>query len=79
LRIPQAAGHRAPCEFQTIATKTLCSWRSPGYTNAEIGKRLFISPRTVEIHRANMLGKLGLRNQAELIRFALRRGILSNE
>ena len=47
-----------------------------GHTNTEIGKRLFISPRTVEIHRANMMAKLGLRNRTELIRYALKRGIL---
>lgn len=47
-----------------------------GYTNAEIGKRLFISPRTVEIHRANMMHKLRLRNQTDLVRYALKRGIL---
>jgi DNA-binding NarL/FixJ family response regulator len=50
-----------------------------GRTNAEIGKRLFISPRTVEIHRANMMQKLGLHNQTELIRYALKRGILPAE
>ena len=47
-----------------------------GHTNAEIGKRLFISPRTVEIHRANMMAKLGLHDRTELIRYALKRGIL---
>jgi two-component system, NarL family, response regulator NreC len=47
-----------------------------GLTNAEIGKRLFISPRTVEIHRANMMTKLGLRNQTELVRYAIKRGTL---
>lgn len=47
-----------------------------GRTNAEIGKRLFISPRTVEIHRANMMTKLGLRNQTELVRYAIKRGTL---
>jgi DNA-binding NarL/FixJ family response regulator len=50
-----------------------------GRTNAEIGKRLFISPRTVEIHRANMMAKLGLHNHIELIRYALKRGILPDE
>jgi DNA-binding NarL/FixJ family response regulator len=50
-----------------------------GHTNAEIGKRLFISSRTVEVHRANMMQKLGLRNSSELIRYALRRGILPRE
>lgn len=50
-----------------------------GHTNKEIGKMLFISPRTVEIHRANMMQKLGLSNQIEMIRYALKRGILSKE
>jgi two-component system response regulator NreC len=49
-----------------------------GHTNAAIGKRLFISPRTVEIHRANMMNKLELRNHTDLIRYALKRGIISN-
>lgn len=47
-----------------------------GCSNAEIGRRLYISPRTVEIHRANMMHKLNLSTQAELIRYALQRGIL---
>jgi len=46
-----------------------------GHTNAEIAARLFISPRTVEMHRANLMRKLDLRSQADLIRYALRRGI----
>jgi len=50
-----------------------------GHTNKEIGKMLFISPRTVEIHRANMMAKLGLRTQTDLIRYALKRGIISRD
>jgi len=50
-----------------------------GYTNAEIAARLFISPRTVETHRANMIRKLGLRTHTDLIHYALRRGILPME
>jgi len=44
--------------------------------NAEIGDRLSLSPRTVESYRANAMRKLGLRNQTDLIRYALRRGIV---
>jgi len=50
-----------------------------GHTNAEVATRLFISPRTVETHRANVMHKLGLRSQTELVRYALERGILSME
>jgi two-component system response regulator NreC len=50
-----------------------------GHTNTEIGKRLFISPRTVEIHRANMMAKLGLRNHTELIRYALKHRLITND
>ncbi len=48
-----------------------------GKNNAEIGDKLSISARTVEVHRANLMHKLGFRNQADLIRFALKKGILS--
>jgi DNA-binding NarL/FixJ family response regulator len=42
----------------------------------EIAARLGISPRTVETHRENLMRKLGLLSQTDLIRYALRRGIL---
>ena len=48
-----------------------------GHTNTQIATQLVISPRTAETHRANMMRKLGLHNQTELIRYALRRGIIS--
>lgn len=50
-----------------------------GNTNAEIAEMLSISPRTVETHRANMMHKLDLNSQTDLIRYALRRGILPLE
>jgi two-component system response regulator NreC len=50
-----------------------------GNTSAEIATRLFISRRTVEIHRANVMRKLGLHNQTQLLRYALQRGILPPE
>ena len=50
-----------------------------GYGNKEIGERLFISPRTVETHRANFMRKLNVESQAELIRYALQRGILPDD
>ncbi|MBT4511388.1 MAG: response regulator transcription factor, partial [Chloroflexi bacterium] len=47
-----------------------------GLTNAEIANRLFLSPRTIEDHRSSMMHKLGLRTHIDLVRFALRRGII---
>lgn len=47
-----------------------------GLTYAEIGEGLAISPRTAEAHRGNMLRKLGLKDQTELVRHALSRGLL---
>ena len=48
-----------------------------GYTSTESAARLFISVRTAELHRANVMSKLGLHSQNELVRYALKRGILS--
>lgn len=47
-----------------------------GLTNAQIAQRLVISVRTVESHRANIMEKLGLQNRAELVKYALRKGLL---
>jgi len=47
-----------------------------GLTNAEIGARLSISGRTAESHRANLMRKLGLHGQTDLVRYTIERGIL---
>ena len=50
-----------------------------GYTTREIAERLFLSPKSVETYRARILEKLELRTRAELVRYALRRGLLLEE
>lgn len=50
-----------------------------GLTNVEMAARLSLSPRTVENHRANMMRKLGVNNQTEVVRYAIKRGIVSLE
>jgi two-component system, NarL family, response regulator NreC len=50
-----------------------------GHTNAEIGERLFLSVRTVETHRSHIQQKLRLSTRAELVGYALKRGLISGE
>ena len=47
-----------------------------GHTSEEISRQLVISRKTVDHHRASVLDKLGMRNVAELTRYAIRRGLL---
>jgi two-component system response regulator NreC len=47
-----------------------------GHTNPEIAKLLFLSVRTVESHRANLQRKLAISGRPELVRYALKRGII---
>jgi two-component system response regulator NreC len=49
-----------------------------GHTNAEIGHQLFLSVRTVESHRAHIQQKLRRTSRADLVRYALQRGLLSD-
>ena len=65
-----------PYESLTTREREVLQMVAEGRTSAEIAERLFISPRTAEGHRANVLRKLGLQNHTELVRFALKRGIL---
>jgi len=46
------------------------------HTTEQIAELLVISPRTVERHRENLLGKLGMRDRVELTRYAIRRGLV---
>src|SRR5262249_49764000 len=52
----------------------LSAW---GHSSTRIAETLAISPRTVETHRAHLLRKLNLRNQVELVFFAIRHGVLT--
>jgi DNA-binding NarL/FixJ family response regulator len=46
------------------------------YTNRQIAETLKVSEKTVESHRANLLSKLGMRDRVELVRYAIRRGLV---
>jgi DNA-binding NarL/FixJ family response regulator len=63
-------------EILTPRERQVFQLAAEGKTCPEIGQRLHLSERTVERHRANMMHKLGLQSQTELVVYALRRGIL---
>lgn len=50
-----------------------------GQTSREIGEKLVISPKTVDRHRENIMGKLNLRNRAELVKYAIAKGLIQVE
>lgn len=64
--------------YETLTTREreVLQLAAEGNSNTEIADRLFISSRTVETHRANLMRKLGLENHTELVLFAVRRGII---
>jgi len=48
-----------------------------GHSTKEIAKKLFLSVKTIEVHRWKLMKKLGLKNLAELIKFAIREGLIT--
>jgi DNA-binding NarL/FixJ family response regulator len=65
-----------PYQTLTNREREVLQMAAEGLNSSEIAKRLSISPRTAELHRGRMMNKLGLHNQTELVRYALKRGIL---
>jgi DNA-binding CsgD family transcriptional regulator len=58
-------------ERELLILKMICD----ELTNAEIAEKLFISSRTVDGHRTNLLGKIGCKNTAGMVIFAIKYGI----
>lgn len=63
----------------TPREREICRLLALGYTNSEAAEKLFISLRTVEAHRGNIMTKLDLKTRAELVRFAIDNGLLRPE
>jgi two-component system response regulator NreC len=68
-----------PYEKLTSREREVLHLAAEGHSSSEIAERLSISSRTVETHRANMMRKLDLHSQTDLIRYALKRGIIPME
>jgi two-component system, NarL family, response regulator NreC len=70
-----------PDPYQTLTTREreVLLLMVEGLTSAEIAGRLVISHRTVEMHRSRLMHKLGLDKKTDLIRYAIKRGLLPLE
>jgi DNA-binding NarL/FixJ family response regulator len=67
---------QAPSEPLTPREQEVLKLIAEAHTNREIGEILHLSEKTVESHRANILRKLGMRDRVELVRYAIRRGLI---
>lgn len=66
-------------ESLTTREREVLQLVAEGHTSAAVAASLFISVRTVETHRASLMRKLHLRRQTDLVRYAIRRGIVPRD
>jgi two-component system response regulator NreC len=76
--LTESAQNAVHDKYETLTNREreVFQMASEGKTASEIANILSISPRTAELHRSRMMGKLGLRTQTDLVRYAATRGIL---
>ena len=75
-RSAEERGELNPLEELSEREREVLALAAEGYSSTEIGKKLFLSPKTVDTYRARLMHKLGLSHRSELVRFALRTGVL---
>ena len=78
-RTAEEKGEAGPLEELSAREREVLMLTAEGYSASEIGKKIFLSPKTVETYRSRVMQKLGLSHRTELIRFALRTGVLKAE
>jgi NarL family two-component system response regulator LiaR len=70
-------GYHSQLEQLTDREREVLTLIAKGLTNQQIGEKLFISIKTVQAHRANLMEKLDLHDAVELTKFAIKTGLLS--
>lgn len=75
--VTKPADDTDPLASLSARERTVLQLAAEGHSNPEIAEKLFISPRTAETHRTNLLRKLGLQTQTDLVRFAIRKGLIA--
>jgi DNA-binding NarL/FixJ family response regulator len=68
-----------PYDTLTDREKEVFHLIAEGYSTAKVAARLYISPRTAESHRSSVMRKLGLKSHTDLIKYALKKGLISIE
>jgi len=71
-----SSDEEGPREPLTPREQEVVKLIAEAHTNAQIAAVLHLSEKTVESHRANVLRKLGMRDRVELVRYAIRRGLV---
>jgi len=61
----------------TLRQREILKLTAIGYGSREIAERLKIKPSSIRRHRANIMAKLGVRSRAEMVRYAIQRGIIN--
>jgi two-component system, NarL family, response regulator NreC len=72
----RSAEEKASLDGLTEREQEVLTHLAEGASNREIASALVISPKTVERHRENIMRKLNLHSRAELVRYAIRKGII---
>ncbi len=78
-RVRNGGDTATPYDSLSDREREILSWLAKGYSNKEVAESLFISVKTVESHRSKLMDKLGLKTRPELIKFALKKGLLDFE
>jgi DNA-binding NarL/FixJ family response regulator len=77
-RKAEEQGVANPLEELSPREREVLALTAEGYSSAEVGKKLFLSPKTIDTYRARLMQKLGLSHRSQLVRFALQTGLLKS-
>src|SRR5690606_37884275 len=78
-RMAEEQGEANPLEELSDREREVLALTAEGFSSTEVGKKLFLSPKTVDTYRARLMQKLGLSHRSELVRLALKTGVLKAE
>jgi len=76
-QVSSMKGGQDPYEQLTDREREVLKLAAEGYTTQEIADMLVLSPKTVEGHKTNLMSKLDIHNRTELVKYALRKGIIT--